>query len=107
MKQKIDLVGRMGGNWYCRAHGDALFEVEKPLTTVGIGFDNIPEDIKNSKILTGNDLGILGGVEKLPSAEECAEYVKNNPVKGDKHTEAKRLLSENKVEEAWKVLLSK
>ncbi len=106
-QQKIDLVGRMGGNWYCRAHGDALFEVEKPLTTVGIGFDNIPEDIKNSKILTGNDLGILGGVEKLPSAEECAEYVKNNPVKGDKHTEAKRLLSENKVEEAWKVLLSK
>ena len=59
-QKKIDLVGRMGGNWYCHANGDALFEVEKPLATLGIGIDNIPEDIRNSSILTGNDLGKLG-----------------------------------------------
>ncbi len=106
-QQKIDLVGRMGGNWYCRAHGNALFEVEKPLTTIGIGFDNMPEEIKNSTILTGNDLGILGSVEKLPTAEECQQYIAQNPVTGNKHQVAQQLLRQGKVADAWKVLLSK
>ena len=44
-QQKIDLVARMGGNWYCRAHGDALFEIEKPITTIGVGVDSIPNEI--------------------------------------------------------------
>jgi hypothetical protein len=55
-QQKIDLVARMGGNWYCRANGNALFELEKPITTLGIGVDALPNDIRNSKILSGNDL---------------------------------------------------
>jgi len=72
----MDLVGRMGGNWYCRASGNALFEVEKPLSTLGIGIDKLPEHIRNSTILTGNDLGQLGNMEALPTAEEI-EAVKN------------------------------
>ncbi len=67
---KIDLVARMGGNWYCRAHGDALFEIEKPLTTCGIGIDVLPIHIRNSEILSGNDLGILGNIETIPSEIE-------------------------------------
>ena len=59
-QRKIDLVGRMGGDYYVRANGDALFTVPKPLSTLGIGVDQIPEDIRNSKILSGNDLGMLG-----------------------------------------------
>ncbi|MGZ3921024.1 MAG: flavin reductase family protein [Bacteroidia bacterium] len=105
---KIDLVARMGDNWYCRANGDALFEVQKPITTIGIGFDQIPGEIRNSKVLTGNNLGLLGSVEHLPSDEEIKEYKKN--ISGfssdeEKHKYAKALLEANKVKEAWMVLL--
>lgn len=66
---KIDLVARMGGNWYCRANGEALFEIPKPLRTKGIGVDQLPESIRNSHVLTGNNLGRLGNMESLPDAD--------------------------------------
>ena len=109
-QQKIDLVARMGGNWYCRAHGDALFEIEKPITTLGIGVDAIPAEIRNSKIFTGNNLGQLGSVEHLPSADELATYKTTNSKHfanaDDLHQYAKTLLDANKVADAWMVLLS-
>ncbi|MGB0177554.1 MAG: flavin reductase family protein, partial [Owenweeksia sp.] len=116
--RKIDLVARMGGNWYCRANGDALFEVEKPLTTLGIGVDQIPKRIRESVFLTGNDLGKLGNVERLPNDQELAEFsekfrvkeILNNSSDGleireQLHQYAKELLEEGKVEKAWKALL--
>jgi flavin reductase (DIM6/NTAB) family NADH-FMN oxidoreductase RutF len=69
-QQKIDLVGRMGGDYYVRAHGDALFEVEKPLTKPAIGIDSLPINLRNSHVLTGNELGRLGSVEFPPTEEE-------------------------------------
>ncbi|MBA2612377.1 MAG: flavin reductase family protein [Bacteroidetes bacterium] len=105
---KIDLVARMGDNWYCRASGDAIFEVEKPIMTIGIGYDQIPAEIRNSNILSGNNLGLLGSVEHLPTAEEIAEYKKTiNPFasKDEQHRFAKSLLEANKVKEAWMALL--
>jgi len=106
--KKIDLVARMGDNWYCRAAGDALFEVQKPITTIGIGLDNIPHEIKNSTVLSGNNLGLLGSVENIPSPEEIAEYkkgLKDFSNTEEKHHFAKALLEANKVKEAWMVLL--
>jgi len=116
---KIDLVGRCGGNYYSRAFGDALFEVEKPLSTMGIGVDSIPKDIKFSKFLTGNDLGILGNVESFPNETDVNEYKltelseifiewENNSEQLEKalHLHAHQLLNEGKVQEAWKTLLS-
>ncbi len=116
---KIDLVARMGGNWYCRAHGNALFEIAKPLTSIGIGVDNIPPSIRNSKILTGNDLGILGSCESIPDETEVNEYkltvlsdifieFGNDKIMLEQklHTLAHQLLANNKVAEAWKTLLS-
>lgn len=118
-QEKIDLVARMGGNFYCRAHGDALFEVAKPLTTLGIGIDSIPTDIRHSSILTGNDLGQLGNVESLPDETSVNDYKlielsdifvahEDEPEKLEKllHERAHQLLKEKKVEEAWKTLLS-
>ncbi len=117
-QQKIDLVGRMGGNWYCRAAGDALFEVEKPLTTLGIGVDSLPDHIRNSSILTGNDLGKLGNVEELPSAEDVNSFV-NEQLQGKldtadtsdqnrlaQHTLASDYLKKDQVKEAICVLLA-
>lgn len=103
--QKLDAVARMGGDYYCRAHGEAIFKVPKPLTTKGIGVDQIPAPIRNSKILTGNDLGILGNVEQLPakgSLDEVIEYASTDEV----HAQAQQLLHKGKVESAWRLLLT-
>ena len=75
--RKIDLVGRMGANYYVRASGEALFEVEKPLARLGIGVDQLPEHLRFSHILTGNDLGRLGNIEHLPTIGEI-EAIKNH-----------------------------
>ena len=111
---KIDLVARMGGNWYTRAI-DGMFEVPKPLRNLGVGVDQIPEAFRTSSILTGNDLGRLGNVDVLPQAEEIRAYLsedeqlqhlatdKDNP---DLHLRIKELISNNKILEAWKLILA-
>lgn len=108
-QQKIDLVARMGGNWYCRAHGDALFEIEKPITTMGVGVDSIPAAIRNSDVLTGNNLGQLGNLEIMPTTEEIATFKntlnKTFATESEKHQYAKALLEAGKVKDAWCVLL--
>jgi hypothetical protein len=99
----------LGLDFYGKAFGESLFELAKPLSTIGIGIDNIPEPIRNSEILTGNDLGKLGNVSQIPALEEATAYMKeNNYIQQDKnalHAIAKNLLNENKVQEAWKVLV--
>lgn len=114
-QHKIDLVSRMGGNWYSRAN-QGMFEVEKPLATLGIGVDQIPEAAKNSGVFSGNDLGILGNVEELPTKEEVALFVSSeNEIQellrlGDevkKFEKAKKYLEENNVTLAWKTILAK
>jgi len=112
---KIDQVSRMGGNWYSRAIA-GLFEVEKPLSTLGIGVDAIPEEIRNSTILTGNDLGKLGNVETLPDEQAVQAFLQDKEEirtivrsrDADRiHQYAKNYLNENDVFSAWKVLLAK
>jgi len=75
--QKLDLVARMGGNWYCRANGNALFEVAKPLRSKGIGVDALPESVRNSVVLTGNNLGRLGNIAQIPSIEDMANIMQD------------------------------
>jgi len=104
-QHKIDLVSRMGGNWYCRADTNSMFEIKKPTTFLGIGFDQIPQKIRTSSILSGNDLGLLGGIEKLPSQEEIDQY--QPTLSGEKHQVAKQLIEKGEVLNAWKVLLRK
>tara|TARA_B110000046_G_C13005458_1_gene404213 strand:+ start:478 stop:1374 length:897 start_codon:yes stop_codon:yes gene_type:complete len=118
-QHKIDLVSRMGGNWYCRADEHSMFEIKKPITTVGIGFDAIPEDIRNSSLLTNNDFGQLGGIEELPNETDVNEYKllelsdlfvsledEQAKLELELHKRAKELLTENKLDEAWMTLLS-
>jgi flavin reductase (DIM6/NTAB) family NADH-FMN oxidoreductase RutF len=109
-QHKLDLVGRLGGNWYVRAAGNALFEVHKPSSPLGIGVDALPDAVRNSSVLTGNNLGQLGNVEKLPGKEEVEayrkEFLKNTLGEKELHTIAKKLLDEGKIIEGWKVLLS-
>lgn len=109
---KIDAVARMGQDYYCRASGENIFTVPKPNTKVGIGFDQIPTRIRNSNVLTGNDLGRLGNIEKLPTENEIKlfqseKFWKDTSKIGvdELHRLSKKYLSEGKIEEAWKVLL--
>ena len=118
-QRKIDLVARMGGNFYCRAHGDALFEVAKPIGRMGIGVDGLPADIRNSRVLTGNDLGRLGNTEQLPDETAVNEYKLTElsdifiALQDDRkgleealHRHAHELLEKERVEEAWMTLLA-
>jgi len=113
-QNKLDLVARAGGSYYSRAN-KSFFEIPKPLSTLGIGVDSMPTEVKNSMILTGNDLGMLGNVEELPSKAEIEKFVnkmsENHPnIKGmshrEKHKIARNYLSYGDVDNAWKLLLS-
>ena len=108
-QHKIDLVARAGGNYYSRAR-DGFFEIPKPLSSLGIGVDQIPQAIKNSTVLTGNNLGMLGNISSLPTQDDVDNFAKEHPqfmglemVK--KHTFAQQYLDKNDIESAWKVLL--
>lgn len=108
-QHKIDLVGRLGGDYYCRASGDALFTVEKPLQKLGIGIDQLPEKIRFSNLLSGNDLGKLGNIEKLPNQEEIERFIKTEKLEVSKQTaiaKAKELLAKDKVQEALMLLMA-
>jgi flavin reductase (DIM6/NTAB) family NADH-FMN oxidoreductase RutF len=107
---KLDAVSRLGKNWYSRVNNASIFEVEKPLATKGIGVDAIPANIRNSSILTGNDLGKLGNIETLPERLAIQQHYdqhngKNLNSEVSRHLLAHQLLAENKVKEAWMVLL--
>ena len=108
-QHKIDLVARAGGSYYTRAR-DGFFEIPKPITTLGIGVDLIPAVIRNSTILTGNNLGMLGNIAQLPTQDTVNNFGKEHPEfigleTTKKHTFAQEYLIKNDVESAWKVLL--
>ncbi|RYE23597.1 MAG: flavin reductase family protein [Sphingobacteriaceae bacterium] len=118
-QQKIDLVARLGGDWYCRVTPESLFIVPRPGKGTVIGIDGLPAAIKNSAVLTGNDLGKLGNITDLPDENSVAEFAQKSAIKnlldatiGDNftrerelHREAKKRLDEGKTEDAWKILL--
>lgn len=105
---KIDTVARMGGNWYCRSK-DAMFEVPKPLATLGVGVDALPDHARNSNILTGNDLGKLGNVEEVPDRDAVIAFAKAEKLPPlsieEKHKQAHELILQGNVVDAWKILL--
>ena len=113
---KLHHVARLGGDWYCRVDASNLFQVEKPNVKLGVGFDALPASVRASKILSGNDLGLLANVHEMPQIDtsfedehlkQIVQYYSVNPEEMEKeiHLYAKKLLSEGKVMQAWQVLL--
>jgi len=117
--QKLDLVGRMGGSWYVKASGEALFEIPKPIRTKGIGVDALPKGIRESEVLTGNNLGRLGNLESLPNATDIESIGQDDEVlmmvkkingddkklKNQLHWLAQRILSEGDTNRAMTILM--
>ncbi|RZJ80680.1 MAG: flavin reductase family protein, partial [Chryseobacterium sp.] len=115
-QRKINHVARLGGDWYCKVDERNLFIVEKPNTKLGVGIDSLPESIRNSSILTGNNLGQLANVHEMPEAQpafeddhvkQIVQYYNLNPQDMEKelHRYAKKLLDEGDITKAWQVLL--
>ncbi len=104
---KIRLVGRLGGDHYCEAFGPAIFDVEKPLQTMGIGVDQLPAHIRLSNILTGNDLGQLANLQALPSEEEVDKLKETVIGKSSEeiHQLARKRIAEGKISEALALLM--
>jgi len=116
-QRKIRHVARLGGDWYCVVSEQSLFQVEKPNTQLGIGFDGLPPSIRYSSILSGNELGQLANVSELPVVDagfdddhlrQIIQYYSLTPDEMEKelHRYASRLLAQEKVKEAWQVLLA-
>ncbi len=118
-QKKIDLVARMGGNWYCRADQNSMFEIAKPITTCGVGVDSIPKEIIESGNFSPNELGQLGNIEQFPDETEVNDYkllelseifmeYEDDAVtlELELHKKAKLLLLEGNRDEAWKTLLA-
>lgn len=109
---RLDAVARLGGDWYCRVSGDSLFKIPKPLEKFGIGFDQLPEHILKSKVLTGNDLGKLSSVERVPEDTQLDEKstlaFRRAQLQGEEavHKLAQEYLEQGRVEEAWRILLA-
>jgi flavin reductase (DIM6/NTAB) family NADH-FMN oxidoreductase RutF len=114
---KIDLVARMGADYYCRASGSAVFEVPKPNAELGVGLDALPESIRKSTILTGNDLGMLGNSTSIPVVDtvlyddRLTTIIQENnhnyeALQNALHTYAKELLRAGDVHKAWQVLMA-
>lgn len=103
---KLDLVARMGENWYCRASVDSLFEVPKPIRQTGIGVDALPEHVRLSEILTGNNLGRLGNLERLPSDEEIMENRSEMEEVEEIHMAAQKLIDEGETKRALALLMT-
>lgn len=112
-QHKIDLVARMGGNWYTRANL-GMFEVPKPLSSLGIGVDLMPNEVKNSSVLSGNDLGRLGNIEALPTPNQIKQFVEDEQLSNkinlkdvqQKHQLAKEYITNGQIVSAWKIILA-
>ncbi|MFM2363222.1 MAG: hypothetical protein RLZZ316_2124 [Bacteroidota bacterium] len=116
-QQKVQHIARLGGDWYCKVNSSNLFAVEKPNTQLGIGVDSLPDSIRNSNILTGNNLGQLANVHDMPVIDptynddhlkQIVQYYSINPAEMEKelHLYAQQLLQQHKVSAAWQVLLA-
>lgn len=117
--RRLDLVGRLGGSFYCRAHGDALFELTQPNQQYGVGVDALPVAVRNSRVLSGNDLGQLASLRAVPDETAVNEYkltelselfirleVDQAALEHALHQRAKELLAQDRREDAWKTLLA-
>ncbi len=99
---KLDIVSRLGANWYGKTNQDSIYKIVKPVSRIGIGFDNIPQEILSSEILSGSDLAMLASVDTIPNKKKTDSLSLKTE---EKHTLAKKLLEKGKIIEAWKILI--
>ena len=100
---KLNIISRLGGDWYGKTTRESIYKIAKPISKIGMGFDNLPKEIKNSKFLSGNELAILASIENIPEKQKFD--LRENKNTKEKHILAKEFLSQGKSKEAWQILL--
>ena len=100
---KLNIVSRLGGSWYGKTTKESIYKIAKPISKIGMGFDNLPKQIRESEFLTGNELAILASQEKIPQKEKF--ILRENKNIKEKHILAKEFLSQEEIEKAWQILL--
>ena len=100
---KLNIVSRLGKNWYGKTTPESIYEIAKPISRIGMGIDNLPEGIKNSEILTGNELAILASAENIPEKKKF--NLRDNKNTTEKHILAKEFICQGEIENAWQILL--
>ena len=100
---KLKIISRYGKNWYGKTSKESLYEITKPISNIGMGIDQLPKDIRSSKILSGNDLAILASLENIPEKKYFS--IKDKKNRSEKHILAKKFLKEDNIEDAWQILL--
>lgn len=104
-QHRIDLVARLGNDHYCRASGNALFDVPKPGSRNVIGFDGLPLHVRTSGVLTGNDLAILANCEAIPVSMKSPSLPYSEPMR-PAHVRAQQQIAQSQLAEAWHTLLN-
>tara|TARA_B100000945_G_scaffold280795_1_gene248135 strand:+ start:453 stop:1286 length:834 start_codon:yes stop_codon:yes gene_type:complete len=99
---KLDIISRLGRSWYGKTSKESIFEITKPISKIGIGFDNLPKEILNSSILTGHDLAMLASVDTIPKQKNKETISLETE---EKHILAKEMLTQGKIIEAWEILI--
>ena len=99
---KLDIVSRLGLSWYGRTSVDSIFKIAKPMSSFGIGFDNLPNEIIESKVFTGHDLAMLASVDSIPAKKNKESLTLKTE---EKHILAKKILRQGKIKEAWEILI--
>ena len=99
---KLDIVSRLGLSWYGRTSIDSIFKIAKPMSSFGIGFDNLPNEIIESKVFTGHDLAMLASVDSIPAKKNKESLTLKTE---EKHILAKKILKQGKIKEAWEILI--
>ena len=99
---KLDIVSRLGLSWYGRTSVDSIFKIAKPMSSFGIGFDNLPNEIIESKVFTGHDLAMLASVDSIPAKKNKESLTLKTE---EKHILAKKILKQGKIKEAWEILI--
>ena len=100
---KLGALSRLGGNWYAKATKNSLFQLKKPIGKIGMGFDNLPNELRASSILSGSDLAILASLEEIPAKTNFSQ--REGKKTAEKHTLAKKYLSQGSINDAWQILL--
>ena len=99
---KLDIVSRLGLSWYGRTTDNGIFKIAKPTSSIGIGFDNLPNEIIESKVFTGHDLAMLASVDSIPAKKNKESLTLKTE---EKHILAKKILKQGKIKEAWEILI--
>lgn len=98
--ENLNLIGRLGQDYYTKVDNNSLFQVEKSSSKIGVGWDKLPKEISENDYLTGNEIAKLSNITSLPKKSLIGKASKDSEV----YKNVKKLIKKNRIVEAWELL---